>query len=127
MPNTRDYTNLEISQRLKELGFTAETDAWWVGDRLLREERMPLYPIIDTIPAFSTQTLLDVLPRKVQTTTASHEELLTINPSYTNEWKVKYDSELSTYPELNVISDTLANALGKMVIELLNKGIKLNV
>jgi len=123
MPNTRDYTSLEISQRLKELGFVAETDAWWIQDLreyqvLVNESYLNQAEINkkDVIPALSAQTLLDILPAKSIKQAGGKVNNMTIIKSVSGDSHI-HSGTYFTY------ADTLANALGKMLEELIIKGV----
>jgi len=126
-----NYTNLEISQRLSELGFEAETDAWWcintdITELVFVENYDEDFVVqtggsIDRYPAYSAQTLLDVLPKKIE------GHFLTMIKHENNSSTVGYLEQDWSPMGKNLSADTLANALGMMVIELINKGIKLNV
>jgi len=105
---TKNYTSLKISKQLKEAGFVAETDAWWDINSSIVKNTWMLVDYKTIVPAYSTQTLLDILKDHIS-------EIRPCNAGVEVHRFVSHDER--EY----VTSDTLADALGKMVIELKNK------
>lgn len=177
--NTKNYTNLEISRELKELGFNGECDAWWIYGETDYEEDGSIvvllsndyslsdglvdkmwyqtefdeqYFNIDTqivnmfveteeykdlvkkreskqeylynkhYPAYTAQDILDVLPEYIKLDDDNNHKNLMIY-YVSGVINVAYTSDMRYYPEIVFGGDTLADALGLMLIELIKKGI----
>lgn len=63
-------TNSEISKKLKEIGFDVETDFYWVkwneGLPALVHKSEITPALIEKVPAYDLETLIDALPKKIQ-------------------------------------------------------------
>ena len=140
-------TNFEISKKLKEIGFDAESSFFWcrLDKDLIRIHISQSHSVpesIDKIKAYDLETLLDALPDSITReyksnedgTIKEFEEKLIISK---NEiWYKCYDIETSDdanefwreYEYQQNISiyrrdDSLANIAGKMLINLFEEGL----
>jgi hypothetical protein len=62
-------TNYEISKQLAEAGFKAETDFYWAkwneGDPELVHAKDGTPPLIEKVPAYDFETILEALPKTI--------------------------------------------------------------
>jgi hypothetical protein len=140
-------TNFEISKKLKEAGFEAQSSFFWceLGKDLIKIHISQSHSVpesLDKIKAYDLETLIDALPDSITReykstedgTIKEFEEKLLINKS--EIWYKCYDIETSDdaneygreYGYVQNISiyswdDSLANIAGKMLIELFEAGI----
>lgn len=117
-------TNFEISKKLKEIGFEEETNYGWHKDNL--ESGPAEFPLskyafnTNYIKAYDLETLLDFLPKSINTNTCSFEEYLQLNidqMSYQNAFSTNY---ICVDREEN---ESLADVAGRLLILLHEKEI----
>lgn len=116
--------SLEIARRLKELGVKQESLFWWV-----HHDSLELNPWVEYKPnktryrnygkinrhvsAFTVAELGEMLPRYVKDTW----ELSVCK--FMGKWEVRYEESVSSTEWLSELQNTLANAMGLMLIYLL--------
>ena len=146
-------TNLEISKKLKEIGFRAETFFFWTKAPKLTKTDKDRYVIAlankvdisqenEMFPAYHLETLIEALPdsitreyksRKDGTIRKFKEELLISKNAIwyrcydieTSDDANKYWREYGYEKNIRIYSpdDSLANIAGKMLIKLYEAGI----
>lgn len=125
-----DYTSLELSKRLHEAGFRGESDAYYgeykieetkeIGKIELRIRHLMLHneDFSEICSAYTAQSLFEVLPREIE--------------DYSGYYRLqirKHENGMAYIDYLGGIDldykerETLAEALGEMILELINRGI----
>lgn len=121
-------TSLVTSQRLRELGVPQDSLFYWVitlttdyhisyteGDKsLLPQERNDFYS------AFTVAELGEMLPEEVESK-KENEYYLTIRRAFRGQWEVSYSNSQVSF--IHQAADTLADAMAKMLIYLLENGL----
>jgi hypothetical protein len=125
-------TNLEISQKLKELGFESESEIVWYQEShgmnisQKESEKFQLRLINgskhlarDCIKSYDLETILEALPKKIE------RENIKLNCSYAL-WshKIKFfHDNLGEYQIEKKENESLANTAGRLLVKLLEDNI----
>ena len=109
-------TNYEISKQLKEAGFEAKTEFYWIelnGDLILiRETQLFSVPFsLKKIPAYDLETLLDALKQ-------TRKRIMIVVKS--DNWGINFDYQFNKYSQEN---ESLADTAGRMWLELKKKNL----
>jgi hypothetical protein len=118
-------TNFEISKKLKEIGFKVDFRYCYDEEGQLWNKTFELdcwgeYDEDKYCSSFDLETLLDFLPKSINTNTCSFEEYLQLNidqMSYQNAFSTNY---ICVDREEN---ESLADVAGRLLILLCEKGI----
>ena len=116
-------TSLPLAKELLELGLKIETEKWWVScDEFSHNWNISNSKVgwKESIPAPSTDELLEVLPCCIYKDTDSFNLCISKNPL--GFW-VKYDSK---YRTISIDNKSLPEALGLMCKYLLTNGYEFN-
>jgi len=139
MEREDQFSNLELSKRLEELGVKQESlFYWWVC-----EEKAHTYincpdlipKIIDCKPknlsgysAFTASELGAMLPSIIPTETPTKQDLkIDICKDINNRWLTAYFYNFNLPPKVIIIGDTEADSRAKMLIYLIENGLIKNV
>lgn len=130
-------TNLQISKKLKEIGFEAENDFYWVKwneglpELVHKSEIMPA--LIEKVPAYDLETLIDALPKDIPAKQKYYSQFLFIQLADgpikigyyepCNEYRGHYDMEESIFESFREENESLADTAGRMLIKLHEAGI----
>ena len=109
-------TSYEISKQLKEAGFEAKTEFYWIelnGDLILiRETQLFSVPFsLKKIPAYDLETLLDALKQ-------TRKRIMIVVKS--DNWGINFDYQFNKYSQEN---ESLADTAGRMWLELKKKNL----
>ena len=121
-------TNFEISKKLKEIGFEAETDIYWY----CYDNGQAMRHVADAdgkgnVKSYDLETILDALPARIEKNEKLYDLLLRHNilGYYATSLKLDYDNiQLDDYIfELYDHDKSLADTAGRLLIELFEAGI----
>jgi hypothetical protein len=125
-------TSFEISKKLKEAGFEAQSSFFWcrLDKDLIRIHISQSYSVpesFDKIKAYDLETILDALPARIEKNEKMYDLLLHHNilGYYATSLKLDYDNiQLDDYIfELYDYDKSLADTAGRLLIELFEAGI----
>ena len=125
-------TNLEISKKLKEIGFEAKTDKCWAKIRNSKLDKFSIRTLDFSIPAncdewypaYDLETLLDALPTNKHDFFIQFDEPIKIG-SYEpcGEYRGHYDMREGIFESCQKENESLADTAGRLLIKLYEAGI----
>lgn len=121
MELTKQVVSLELSKKLKELGFEQESLFYWYRDEdiLTKKEatREDLLMYCKPIPAYTVAELGEMLPEKVKTP-YGNKSFLIFREVYNETWDVAYSTDTDDDKNLWQQAETEADSRAKMLIYL---------
>jgi hypothetical protein len=119
-------TNYKISKQLVKAGFKAENDFYWVkwneGEPELMHEKEQVPQLIEKVPAYDLQTILEALPKAIEKRGVYELELYRDG----NKWRIAYvDFEGAILDErlTQGENESLADTAARLLILLHEKGL----
>jgi hypothetical protein len=114
----QQVVNLELSKRMKDLGFKQESLFWWqplnYGDPYLasglRDRRFD-----SSISSYTVAELGELLPVEISKAQSKHQYYLEIVKEEEGKWYIRYRNTVDSFMNLGFEAETEADARAKML------------